>query len=81
MVAATPRIARLFASVPPEVNTTSSVSAPTSAATWARARSTAARARRPSTCPLDGLPQQVSRASVITATTSGSTGVVALWSR
>ena len=44
---ATPRIARLFASVPPEVKTISSASQPSSAETRLRACSTASFARRP----------------------------------
>ena len=43
----TPRIARLFDSVPPDVNTTSSASHQSRAATCLRAFSTAARAMRP----------------------------------
>jgi hypothetical protein len=74
----TPRIARLFASVPPEVNKISSASAPIAAATLARASSTAARARRPHACALDGLPNPSRNQGSIASSTSGSTGVVAL---
>src|SRR5207244_3244463 len=49
-----PRSARLFASVAPLVKTISAGVAPTSAATSARAASTALRARAPSRCALDG---------------------------
>ena len=52
---------------------------PTSAPTWARARSTAARARRPSSCTEEGLPAGTPSASA--AMTSARRGVVALWSR
>ena len=51
-----PTTARLSASVPPEVNTTSPRSAPNEAATRWRASSTARRARRDSRWPPDGLP-------------------------
>ena len=55
--ATTPLIARLFASVAPEVKTTSRGSAPISAATCARARSTASAASQPNRCePLAALP-------------------------
>src|SRR5918993_804572 len=50
-----PLTARLSASVPPEVNTTSPGAAPTRAATCSRAVSTAALAARPWPCWLDGL--------------------------
>ena len=49
----------LFASVPPLVKTTSSAAAPTSAATWSRARSIAARAARPSAWTEDGIAGQL----------------------
>src|SRR5438093_289196 len=76
----TPRNARLFASVAPLVNTISAGPAPMSAATSARAASTAPRARAPSRCALDGfpgLPRQRSMAS----RASGRSGAPALWSR
>ena len=50
-----PLTARLSASVPPEVNTTSAGAALTRAANCSRADSTAARAARPWPCWLDGL--------------------------
>ena len=74
-------MARWFPSVPPEVNTTSSGSAPISAATWARASSTAARAFRPAAWMLDGLAHASASARPIASRTSGSSGAVALWSR
>ena len=50
-------IARLFASVAPEVKTISRGSAPIRCATCARARSTASAASQPKRCePLAGLP-------------------------
>src|SRR5262249_28235072 len=76
-----PRIAILLASVPPLVKTISSARAPISAATSARACSTPSRARRPSACDDDGLPKSSRRNGSISFRTSGSTGVVALWSR
>lgn len=76
--AVTPRMARLFASVPPEVNVTSSADAPMSAATCSRASSTARRARRPAGVALDGLPQCSVRYGHIAPATSGATGVVPL---
>jgi hypothetical protein len=75
--------ARLFASVPPDVSTTSRASngAPESAATASRARSTSARARRPGPCTLAGLAQAASQAARIAAITSGWGGAVAFQSR
>jgi len=71
-------MASSFASVPPDVNTISSASAPTSRATSARAFSTAARAARPGACVLDGFPGSARNTSAIASATSGRTGVVAL---
>jgi hypothetical protein len=68
----------LFASVPPEVNTTSSSSHWSSAATCPRAFSTASRAERPNAWALEGLPKWSRRNGIIASTTSGRTGVVAL---
>ncbi len=65
------------ASVAPLVNTTSAAPAPTSAATCSRAVSTSARARRPSVCTDDGLPEQ-SSADSNAARASGRSGAVAL---
>ena len=75
--AAVPRSARLFASVAPLVSTISAGAAPTSAATCARAVSSALRARAPSRCALEGFaggPRKRSMAS----RTSGPSGAVAL---
>ena len=76
---ALPRIARLSASVAPEVKMTSGARAPISAATWARAASTRARAARPKLWVEAGLPNTVSahRHSAMQAATRASTGVVA----
>jgi hypothetical protein len=79
--ASVPRIARLFASVAPLVNTISRGAAPTRAATSARARSTAVRIAAPSRCALDGLPTPPSSAATIAARASGRSGALALWSR
>jgi len=54
--AAAPSSARLLASVPQPVKTTCAGAAPASAATCARACSTAMRAARPKRCTLAGLP-------------------------
>ena len=78
---ATPLIAALMPSVPPEVNTTSDGVAPRLRATESRASSTALRAARPGSCMLDGLPATSDQNGAIAATTSGWTGVVAAWSR
>ena len=69
--------ANAFASVPPLVNITLSAGAPTSLATLPRAASTAARARRPSSCTEDGLPSSDS-ASITSVRTSSLSGAVAL---
>jgi hypothetical protein len=68
----------VFASLPPLVKTISSGSAPSSAATWSRASSRAALARRAAQCPLDGLPKWSSRNGRIAAATAGPIGVLAL---
>ncbi len=78
--AARPKTARLFASVPPEVKTTSSGSAPRIAATVSLACSQALLAARPAACRLSALPP-ASQCGRIASSTSGSSGVVALWSR
>ena len=78
---ANPRIAKLLLSVAPLVNMTSSGFAPTTAATWSRARSTALRARRPYSCVLlPAFPTSLNQPST-TSRTAGSMGVVALQSR
>ena len=78
---ATPLIARLSASLPLAVKTTPPGSPPSSAATSARARSTAAWATAPYSWALDGLPNACSRYGRIASRTSVVIGVVALWSR
>ncbi len=75
--AAVPRSARLFASLAPPVNTISAGAAPISAATCARAASTALRARAPSRCALDGFAGGPRKGSMA-ARTSGLSGAVAL---
>ncbi len=72
-----PLTARLSASVPPEVNTTSAGAAPTRAATCSRAVSTAARAARPWPCWLDGLAAGRSSSGSIAARASGRNGALA----
>ena len=79
--AVAPRRAMLSDSLPLAVKTISAGSAPTSAATLARASSTAARARCPNQCRLEGLPKSSRRNGSMASSTRGSTGVVALWSR
>ena len=54
--ASAPRSAMLSDSLPLAVKTISGAAAPTSSATWLRASSTAARARCPNQCRLEGLP-------------------------
>ena len=66
------------ASVPPEVKTISSASAPSRLATWPRASSTASCAARPKACVLDGLPKCSARNGSIASFTLGAIGVVAL---
>ena len=79
---ATPRMARLSASVAPLVNTTSFGEQPTLAATAARPRSVASRAATPKRCPReDAFPARSVNHGSMVCTTSGSHGVVAWWSR
>ncbi|MEZ4309007.1 MAG: hypothetical protein R3F14_13300 [Polyangiaceae bacterium] len=61
LASAAPRSARLFDSVPPDVNTISPALAPISAATCSRASSTALRAACPYACWLDGFPNRPRR--------------------
>ena len=72
--------ASMLASVPPDVNTTLRGSAPTRAATSARASSIMRRAARPSAWTDDGLPT-TSRAAVMAARACGRSGAVAFQSR
>jgi hypothetical protein len=68
----------LFPSVAPEVQMISFGSAPISAATCARASSTAASAFQPNACErLAALPKNSVRYGIIFSATRGSTGVVA----
>jgi hypothetical protein len=67
----------LSASVAPEVKTISLASPPISAATWARAFSTAASAAQPNAwLRLAALPKFVVKNGSIVSSTRGSTGVV-----
>ena len=75
-----PDRARLLASVPPEVKTTSEDAAPHSEATSRRALSTVARARRPEAWTDEGLPP-IRNASAMASKAAGLKGLVALWSR
>ncbi len=75
-----PLTARLSASVPPAVKTTSLGRAPSAAATDSRASSTVRRAARPAACSDDGLPVRVS-SSTNASRAAGDSGVVAAWSR
>ena len=75
-----PLIARLTASVPLPVKTTSMPSAPRVAATRSRASSSSRLACWPALWIDDGLPTTAS-ASVSAAIASGRIGVVAAWSR
>jgi hypothetical protein len=69
-------IARLSASVPPEVKITSAGLAPTSVAMSSRESSTTRRAARPEACSDDGLP--VTPSWAVTASIAATTvGVVA----
>ncbi len=75
---ATPRTARLSASVPPDVNTISDGSAPMRRATADRASSSTALARWPNAWMLDALPGHSLRAADTASATSAGTGAVAL---
>jgi hypothetical protein len=71
-------MARLLDSVAPLVQTISRGSAPISAATWARAFSTASSASQPQAWLRDaGLPKCSRSQGIMASTTRGSTGVVA----
>ena len=71
-----PFTARLSASVPPLVKTTSLGRAPNTSASCSLDSSTTRRARLPAACSDDGFPSRVS-SSVIAAIASGRIGVVA----
>jgi hypothetical protein len=66
--------------VPPDVNVTSTESAPTDSATASRASSSIRFAPWPCEWIDEGLPT-TDRASVYAAMTAGSMGLVAAWSR
>ena len=76
-----PRTARLSASVPPLVNTTSPGRAPNRPASSSRAPSSARSAARATAWLPDGLPYTSARKGSIAATASAHIGVVAAWSR
>ena len=71
---ATPLMARLLASVAPEVKITPEAAPPKRRATLTRAASSETRASAPSECGADGLPMPASRNGRMTASTRGSTG-------
>jgi hypothetical protein len=73
----TPMRAMLSASVPHEVNTTSSEAAPRHRARRSRASSREVRASRPQRWTLDGLPKRGPKKGCIASSTSARTGVVA----
>ena len=75
-----PLTARLSASVPPEVKTTSPGRQLSARAMVSRDSSTTRRARRPDACSELALPTSASSA-VIASTATRSIGVVAAWSR
>ena len=78
-IAATPLMARLFASVEPLVQRISFGLAPSSWATWLRASSTAASAVQPNAwLRLAALPNVAVKNGSMRCTTRGSHGVVAL---
>ena len=75
---ATPLMAMLSDSVPPDVKTISSFPTRRKCAICSRAISSPSRASRPNAWTLDGLPNRSSKYGSIAATTSGWTGVDAL---
>jgi hypothetical protein len=75
--ACTPRTARLSASVPPPVNTTSPGRHPTVAATASRASSTTWRAARATRWAPDGFPKRSPSQGAMAAAASGRSAVVA----
>ncbi len=79
--AAAPSTARLSASVPPPVNTTSPGPAPSTSASTSRASSSTRRAARAAAWEPDGLPGSSVRTRVSSATASGRTGIDAAQSR
>ena len=74
---AAPLIARLLASVAPEVKMTPEATPPQSRAILARAASRDSRASAPSEWRADGFPMPASRNGRMTASTRGSTGAKA----
>ena len=78
---AAPLTARLLASVPPDVKTTSRAVPPRQAASCSRDSSRAFRAARPRVWADDGFPKAPPRYGSIASSASGRSGVVAAWSR
>jgi len=76
-----PRMARLSASVPQPVKTTSPGEPPRASATMSRASSSPRRASRDAACEPLGLAKRSVRNGSIASTASGRIGVVAAWSR
>ena len=76
--AAIPFTATLSDSVPPEVNTISSLPTRRKCATRSRAASTPSRASRPKPWMLEGFPKRSEKYGSIASSTSGCTGVEAL---
>ncbi len=78
---AAPLMAKLLASVPPEVKKISCSFTPQAWATTRRASFFACSALKPRRCSEEGLPKLSVSTSCMAAATSGSTGVVALLSK
>ena len=78
---ATPLMARLSDSVPPEVNSISLGEASIREATFSLASLMACLASYPHLCTLEALPNLFAKYGNMAASTSGLTGVVAEWSR
>ena len=74
-------MAALLLSVAHEVKITSIGCAPINSATCSRAVSITDLSFAPNLYALDGFPHSVVRYGIIASSTSGSMGVVALWSR
>ena len=74
-------MAALLLSVPHDVKMTSIGCAPINSASCSRAFSIADFSFAPNLYALDGLPHSVVRYGIIASSTSGSMGVVALWSK
>ena len=75
-----PSTARLSASEPPPVKTTSAGSTPSTPAAVVRASSRPRRAARPAQCGSDGLPKSSRSERSMEASAASDSGVVAAWS-